>query len=208
MKNYIDLWVKNIDIEMIRVLDKLGYIAIAVESLPDNLDRDSNKYSIHIVEKKIIEASSKKELREKLYNIKKKPCIVSAKPLSKEVARMAGHDSRVDTIIIDADTVKYIDRNQINLMKEYSKPLELPINIWFSTPYRIRSMIYRRINYYLLRTSLPLIISSSASKWNEIMIPRSIITYMALSFGMSREELIASLTTYPREILVKNGVSI
>jgi len=203
LRIYIDLWVRKLDEKTRDLLEKLGYRAVVVEET-GGVDTGG----LVVVKKKIIETSSREELRRALHGVKSEKCVVSVKPLSVTVARAATHDSRVDTIIIDPYTYKYIDINQINMMKEYCKPLELPFNTWFYSEPSTRSMIYRRVITYLLRTKLPLIISSSASSYNEVLVPASILSYLNILFGIDKREGLLYLTTYPREILVKNGVSI
>ncbi len=202
MRIYIDLWVKKLDDKTLYLFKKLGYKAIAHEG-----ESIATK-DIVVVKKKVVRVSSKSELLEALKGIKRDKVIVSVKPLSIEVARAAAHDSRVDTIIIDRESLKYIDKPQINLMKQFVKPLELPLSSFLKYSPSIRAMIYRRIKYYFFYAKQPIIVSSCAETWNEIMIPKSTIYLLSQLFDLSPKETILFITTYPREILIHNGVSI
>ena len=186
------------------ILEKLGYKAIAYEG--DELPRQFK--NLVVVKKKVLSTSNKKELLSSLKGVKREKVIVSVRPLSTEVARTAAHDTRVDTIVIDKDTYYFIDKPQINLMKQYHKPLELPFNEYLNYEPHIRSMIYRRIKYYLTYAKQPIIISSRALNWNEVLVPKSIIALLSLLFELDPREALLSITNYPREILVRNGVTI
>jgi len=202
LKIYIDLWIKSLDSKTAEILRKLGYKAIAVEE-----ERECVA-DLLVITKRVIEANTRKEIKEKLHGIKRKHVLVSVKPLSIEAARMAAHDSRVDTIIIDDTCYKYIDRNQINLMKQHSKPLELPLGRWLAYTPRKRSAIYRRVMYYLFHTKMPLIVTSCAKNWNELLVPRSTIYLLSIAFHIPLSQAVLSLTSYPRELISRCGVSI
>ncbi|MEM1825727.1 MAG: RNase P subunit p30 family protein, partial [Desulfurococcaceae archaeon] len=144
-----------------------------------------------------------------LKNIKRERNIVSVKPKSVEASRMAAHDTRVDTIILDENTVYYMDKQQFSLMKQYSKPIEIPLNTFYSSiDSSLKSMIYRRVKYYLYYTKQPLIVSSRASEWYELMNPKIAVLILSQILGIDKRLALSYLTIYPREILVYNGVSI
>jgi ribonuclease P/MRP protein subunit RPP1 len=203
-KIFIDLWVKGINEKIIDYLIKLGYKAVAIEELSSKVKRFNELIAVNKV---VVEAETKKELRRKLQGIKTRAIIVSVKPFGIEAARMAAHDGRVDTIIIDKDTLYYIDRQQINMMKHYVKPLELPLNNYLGIDDKLRAMIYRRINLYL-RKKMPLLISSGASYWYELLVPRSAVIMLKILFGISVRNGLLFMSNYPLEILVANGVRV
>lgn len=201
------MWVKKIDDRMIMFLKKMKYNVVVVEDI--DINEPLRKDSILIVKKVVIEARDRNELRNSLRNIKKTKNIVSVKPKGIEAARMAAHDTRVDTIILDSDTVDFLDKQQFSLMKQFNKPLEIPVCILYSSlDSSLKSVIYRRIKYYLFYTKQPLIISSRASSWNELMIPKSTTLLVSTIFGVDQRIALSYLTTYAREILVYNGVNL
>ena len=48
--------------------------------------------------------------------------------------------------------------------------------------------------------------SSGARDWNEIIHPRSMVSFLSQVFGLDRSSVIISISTVPRELLVRNGV--
>jgi ribonuclease P/MRP protein subunit RPP1 len=203
-KVFIDLWIRRINDKTINYLVKLGYRAIAVEELSSRVRRFNGLIAVNKV---VVEAENRKELRRKLQGIKTRAVIVSVKPFGIEAARMAAHDGRVDTIIIDEDTLYYIDKQQINMMKHYVKPLELSLNNYLRIDDRLKAMIYRRVNLYL-RRKMPLLVSSGASDWYELLVPRSAVTMLKILFGISVRNGLLFMSNYPLEILVANGVRV
>jgi len=204
LKIFFDLWVNKIDEKTIDILEKLGYRAIATTDNVSNIDTKGLK----IVNKIVISAERRGELLDSLRGVKERFKIVSVKPLSVESARTAAHDTRVDTIIIDDETYEYIDKAQINLMKQFRKPLELPFNKYLALNDSLKAVIYRRLKYYLSIAKQPLIISSYANNWNEVLIPRCIVYYASLLLGLHVKQALLFITSYPREILLRNGVSV
>jgi len=209
MRIYVDFWIKTLDEKTTTLLKKLGYRAAVYEG--GDLDSEASKVAdreLTIVGKVVLTESSKDELLRKLRGIKSKRVVVSVKPLSVEVARLAARDSRVDTIVIDSDALHYIDKAQLNLMKQFFKPLELPINDFIQSSLHVKAAIYRRIHYYMLHTKNPLIISSKASTWYELYSPLSLVNLVSTLFGIEPREALLYLTTYPRGILTRIGVSL
>ena len=204
MINYIDLWIKRIDNKLVETAHKLGYKALGVEGLDRKVIRKNN---ILLINKTIISARTKKELKKKLEGIKTKSVLVGVRPLSIEVARMAAHDKRIDTIIIDNETLYFIDKTQIHVMKYYGKPLELPLNIFLKLMPRKKAMIYRRIKLYL-DNNMPLFVSSMSRKWSELYEPVSTVYLLKQLFEIPVKDALLMLTNYPLELLAYNGVKL
>ncbi|ABN69954.1 RNase P subunit p30 [Staphylothermus marinus F1] len=203
-KIFIDLWIKEINEEIIYFLEKLDFIGVAVEELNTRYKKIDD---LVIVKKVVISADKRSELRKHLQGIKNRAVIVSVKPLSVEAARMAAHDGRVDTIIIDEDSLYYIDKAQINMMKQFSKPLEFPLNDFLKASRKYQSMIYRRINLALQR-NIPLIMSSHATKASELLNPVGATYLSKILFNINVKQALIYLTSYPRELIIANGVKI
>jgi len=209
MRIYVDFWIKTLDEKTITLLKKMGYCAAVYEvSDVDSEALNTKDAELTIVGKVVLAESSKDELLRKLRGIRSKRVVVSVKPLSVEVARLAAHDGRVDTIIIDSDTLHYIDKAQLNLMKQFFKPLELPINDFIRSNPHVKAAIYRRIHYYMLYTKNPLIISSKASAWYELYSPLSLVNLVSTAFGIEPSEALLYITAHPRGILTRIGVSL
>ncbi|MEM1922013.1 MAG: RNase P subunit p30, partial [Desulfurococcaceae archaeon] len=172
------MWIKKIDDEILNLLHRMKYRAVVVENLDCN--KPITRGNIVIVKKIVIETDSRKELKKSLKNIKRERNIVSVKPKSVEASRMAAHDTRVDTIILDENTVYYMDKQQFSLMKQYSKPIEIPLNTFYSSiDSSLKSMIYRRVKYYLYYTKQPLIIFCSAGGCYALMSPEIAVSLLS-----------------------------
>lgn len=204
MRVYIDFWVKRLDSKMLKILRELGYRVVLCENLVE-LSEDKD---VSVVNKGVVESSSRADLLNKLKGIKSKGVVVSVKPLSLEAARTAAHDTRVDTLIIDSANVKFMDKHQFNLLKQFSKPIEFPLNHWLKLPLAKRTAVFQRLVVFIHRYKLPFIVSSGANAWHEVFEPRSIVHYLSNLFGAPRGLVLLSLTSYPKEILVKNGFKV
>ncbi|MET1160696.1 MAG: RNase P subunit p30 [Thermoprotei archaeon] len=203
LRIFIDLWLKKRDPIIEDTLAKLGYRAAAVEDT--GYYNSSNK--ITVVKKIVIKAYSREELRKMLHGIKSgEPKIVTVYPIGVEAARMAAHDNRVDTIVIMPDNYKLFDKHQFTLMKQFSKPLELPLRVFTDIDSRRRAAIFRRVYYYVHRTGLPLMISSCAESYEDLMIPHSVISLFSILLNIRKKEVLLWLTNCPLEVLKKNGV--
>lgn len=199
---YIDLWIKSLDPELCRMLHETGYSIIVLEGTYPSVCE-----GILVFEKKIVEAASRKELLHKLRNVDRK-YVVSVKPRSVESARVAARDSRVDTIILDEDSVRFMDKHQFNLMKQFVKPLEFSLNTWLRTSLKNRALVHRALFTCIHRYGLPIVVSSGASKWNEVIHPKSAIEF--LSSLLNIPPIISNLyvSVYPRDVLVRKGFNI
>jgi len=206
VKIYVDLWIKTLDDKTIAILKKLNYRAVAYEG--EDVVESSVGEQLIIVRKKVIAESNKRSFLNALKGVRQEKVLVSVKPLSVDVARTAAHDSRVDTIIIDRDTAEFIDKAQLSLMKQFSKPLELPLREYLSYDPSTKAIIYRRLQQYLAYTKQPLIISSKASNWFEVFSPKSLISLTSILLGVDHRTALLYITTYPRELLANIGVNL
>lgn len=179
----------------------MGYYVAVIEGAGRNVCRDMSVY-----EKRVIEAFSRKELLDKLRSIDWGRSVVSVKPRSVESARVAARDSRVDTIIVDEISAKFMDKHQFNLMKQFVKPLEFSLNNWLRMSLKNRTLVYRALFIYTHRYKLPIIASSGASSWNEAIHPRSIIDFLTRLLNVPPMLSTMSVTAHPRDILVRKKV--
>ena len=206
MNGYVDLWVNvSSDLDRIASIARLmGYIFIGLEDQGFKWKvREVN--NVKFVKRITIEARSEKEIREKVRGIKVYYPIVAVKPLSTQVARFAARDGRVDLVVLDRDTIEYIDKIQAGMMKQFGKPLEVCINCFLKASSREKGMIFRRIrlfHYY----SVPIIYSSGASRWNELIHPKGISALLSTLVDVPKASIVYGLSSIPLEILTKNGV--
>lgn len=204
LRGYIDLWLRDFDEEMYKTLVNLGFKAVAVE---DYYTATKRLPELIVIRKKIISAESRKELRDKLRGIKSENIIVSVRPLGVEAARMAAHDRRVDTIIMDDETLYYIDKAQLNLMKDFNKPLEICVTKLLCFSPKKKAMIYRRINF-AIRRKIHLVLVSCASSWNHVLTPISLVYFFSLFANIPLRKVLEAITSTPHAILARNGVKI
>jgi len=182
----------------------LGYRAACIHGLKHKIIR---KDGFIAVRKSIVHGERQKELKNIIKEEKKYSFIISVTPLSIEASRFAARDGRVDTVVLAPESIRYIDKTEITMLKRFSKPLEIPINILMSQPPSIKAMILRRIDL-ALKYSVPIILSSGAEKWNEILPPISFIALGSIILNNLMKEVMVMLTNYTRELMAKNGVHI
>jgi len=206
LKGYVDLWVRVSD-----ELDKIADIAWIMGYKYVGIEDHGYKWKVKVVNrvrfiKRItIEARTEKEIRERVRGIKVEYPIVAVKPLSIQVARFAARDGRIDLVVLDRDTIQYIDKTQAGMMKQYRKPLEVCINCFLKASSREKGMMFRRLRLFQ-HYSVPIIYSSGASSWNELIHPHGVTTLVSTLLGIPRSSVIYGLASLPLEILVRNGI--
>ena len=182
----------------------LGYKAACIQGLKHKIIRRDKFVAIR---KSVIQSEKQKELKNIIKEEKTRSFIISVIPLSIEVSRFAARDGRVDTVILAPESIRYIDKTEITMLKRFSKPLEIPVNTLLSQPPSIKAMILRRIDL-ALKYGVPIILSSGAREWNEILSPVSFIALGSLILNNTMKEVMVMLTNYTRELMAKNGVRI
>lgn len=206
MNGYVDLWI-NISNGLDKIADiikLMGYKYVCIED--HNLKwRIKVVKNIKFVKRITIEADSEREIRERIRGIKVDYPIVAVKPLSTQVARFAARDGRVDLVVLDGDTIEYIDKIQAGMMKKFGKPLEVCINCFLKVSLRKKGMIFRRIKLFYYY-GVPVVYSSGASKWYELLHPKSISALMSTLVDIPKTSILYGLSSIPLEILVKNNV--
>ncbi len=207
MKGFVDLWV-DIDPSLIdKVVDiayTMGYTVLCIEDKGFNW-RTKRWNKVLVVKKRTIEVAGEKNLKEKLRGIKTVYPIVSVKPLDVQAARLAARDGRVDTVVLDKDSIDYIDKTQALMMKQFRKVLEVPINVFLESSNKIRAMMYRRIHMFYYY-DVPVVFSSHARDWNQLIHPRSLVELLHTLTNIDRKYLAYSLSGLCVELLSKNGV--
>jgi len=213
MNGFIDFWI-NVEPDMVShvvdIASKLGYSALCIEDkgFDWRVKRlNVGDYKIVLVKKKTLIEAGEDDLKEKLRGIKTIYPIVSVKPIGIQAARLSARDGRVDTVVLDKDTINFIDKTQARMMKEYRKILEVPLNSLLKSSRREKAMIYRRLLMFYYY-GVPIIYSSGACEWNELMHPRSIIELLSSILDVDPKNIALSISSVPREILLRNGVKI
>ena len=206
MSGYIDLWIKiPKDLDRIASIAKLmGYIYVGLEDHGFKWKiKEIN--GVKFIKRITIEARTEKEIRERVRGIKVNYPIVAVKPLSIQVARFAARDGRIDLIVLDRDTIEYIDKTQAGMMKQFCKPLEFCINCFLKASSREKGMIYRRIRLFQYY-NVPIIYSSGASHWNELIHPKGIVKLLSTLVDVPMTSIVYGLSSIPLEVIVRNNV--
>lgn len=207
MYGFIDLWV-DIDPSILDYLADIAYsMGYNVLCLEDRgFGWKVKRYKkLLFVKRRTIEGESEKNLKEELRGIKTSYPIVSVKPLDIQAARLAARDGRVDTIVLDRDSIDFIDRTEALMMKRFGKILEVPVNSFLESTSRTKAMMYRRIHMYYYY-GVPIIFSSHARDWNQLIHPRSLIEFLYTLVSIDRRYLAYSISGLCAELLSKNGV--
>ncbi len=204
INDFIDLFVEDPNDKVLRLLKHFGYRAIVTDKARDKIQRVNG---IVIVKGLLLSSKDEKSLRARLKGVKEEYSIVLIEPLSTAAARFAAHDSRVDGIALTCRNTLYMDPGQAGMMKQYSKPLILPLKDLIKCPYRIVSRIFRRIILFRSK-DINVIPVSRSSETGDVMNPTTTPLFLSYLFGLNKGYWLYSISNAPREILVKNGVKI
>ncbi len=204
INDFIDLFIENINEQVLRLLNYMGYRAVVTDKVKEKIQRING---IVIVKGLLLSSRNEKNLRAKLRGIKEKYAIILIEPLSTATARFAAHDSRVDGITLTCKNTLYIDPGQAGMMKQYSKPLILPLKDLVECPYKIVSRIFRRIIFFRNK-GIDIIPVSKTNSPSYIMNPITTPLFLSYLFGLDKSYWLYSISNAPREILVRNGVKI
>ncbi len=199
---YIDLYIPRITRKLLGVARSLGY-KIIVSSATDK--RIEKMDSVLIVRGIVITEENASSLKHRLKGVREKYVIVLVKPLSTPTARLAAHDSRVDGVVISCDNTAYIDPGQAGLMRQFSKPLILPITILSDCDERGLARIYRRILLFRSR-DLDILPASFAENVGDLIAPWTTPRLLSEIFGLGWDYWLYGISNAPNELLVKNGV--
>ncbi|MEM1532921.1 MAG: hypothetical protein QXS06_00830 [Desulfurococcaceae archaeon] len=204
--SYIDFGVTSSELDKLTlVARRLGYRALLVEDCGSWASAVSMN-GVTLVKKQVISSPNERELKRALSTSTSKSTVISVKPLGISAARLAARDSRVDAVVLDLETLNYIDKQQFSMMKRFSKPIELPLKLITGGERALAKVIRRLI--YAAYIEVPIVFSSKASDWSELYYPKSIAFLLSQVLSLKPGDLLSGFTTIPREILVKKGVKL
>ncbi len=204
--NYIDFGVNSSELDKLTlVARRLGYRALLVED-GDSWASATSMNEVILVKKQVIASLNERELKKALSTSTSKSTVVSVRPLEVSAARLAARDSRVDAVVLDLETLNYIDKQQLSMMKRFGKPIELPLKLIAGSERALAKVIRRLI--YAAHLEVPIVFSSKASDWSELYYPKSIALLLSQMLSLEPGALLSGFTTIPREILVRKGVKL
>lgn len=203
--SYVDFGVSSIELDKLTLIARrLGYRALLIED-GESLVSSTRMNGVTLVKKQVITSLNEVELRKAL-STTSKSIVVSVRPLGVSAARLAARDSRVDAVVLDLETLNYIDKQQFSMMKRFSKPVELPLKL-ITMGERALAKVIRRL-IYAAHIELPIVFSSKASDWSELYYPKSIALLLSQMLSLEPVVMLSGFTTIPREILVRKGVKL
>lgn len=209
MKGFTDLWIDADGNELEKIIDiasMMGYKVLCV-SRDFTRHRFVKQKNVFLVKKRVIAEAGEKNLKEKLRGVKVGYPVVAVIPLDVQAARLAARDGRVDIIVLNKDSLDNIDKTQALMMKQFMKILEVPLNDFLKYSNRVKSMIYRRIHMFYYY-GIPIVYSSHAKSWNELIHPRSIVGLINSLLGVDKKLIVYSISSFIVEFLAKNGVRV
>ncbi len=209
MSSFIDFWIDadtSVLEELVDYARMLGYYILCVEDKGFEW-KVIKKKGVRLVKRITIVEDSEKSLKERLRGIKVDYPVVVVKPTGIQSARLAARDGRVDAIVLDSESIHYIDKTQASMMKRSGKPLEVPINSFVKSSRRVKAMIYRRL-YLFYQYGVPVIYSSCARDWNKLVHPKGVVSLIKTLISIDYRNVLLSLSDIPREVLVRNGVRV
>ncbi|MCX8199450.1 MAG: hypothetical protein N3E36_05425 [Sulfolobales archaeon] len=203
--SYVDFGVSSIELDKLTLIARrLGYRALLIED-GESLVSSTRMNGVTLVKKQVITSLNEVELRKAL-STTSKSIVVSVRPLGVSAARLAARDSRVDAVVLDLETLNYIDKQQFSMMKRFSKPVELPLKL-ITMGERALAKVIRRL-IYAAHIEVPIVFSSKASDWSELYYPKSIALLLSQMLSLEPVVMLSGFTTIPREILVRKGVKL
>lgn len=206
-----DLWVriedKDVLAELVNIAKRLGYTVLGVECLSNSSDcnqiiKESSEHfkDVRLLKRITIVSSNELEVKRNLRGIKLKYDIVAVKPLSYQVARLAARDGRIDLVVADKESLRFIDLSEIRLLEKSRGAIEIPLNHLLVLNEILLSRLIRRLRL-IIKYDAPLILSSGAKSPYELWHPLHVVGLMTI-FGLPESKAWEALTTIPKNLVI------
>ena len=203
MRHYVDLHLRpqtiEAAVEMERLAASLGYAHVA-----------SIKPAGGAATRIDVEAKHSKELQDALRRNRRRCDILAVRCLSKEVARQAAKDDRIDIIQFPDDPIQrkqnHLDTHEAELLDGSGRAYEVNVcDFLASSPMHLSKAInlIKKDLAVATRRDIPLILSSGASAPLAMREPRA-LTALASLLDIDEEYAADMLSTVPQEILERN----
>jgi ribonuclease P/MRP protein subunit RPP1 len=197
ISGFIDLCILRLDDTMVKILSRLKYYAVVyIDSTVRNIKGD-----LRLFKGRILSNAKLSDLKDELKGIRGEYDFVIVEPTSIATARFSAHDTRINGILLSKNSVRFIDKGQINTMKQYGKPLLLDLRIMGVGDPRISSMAYRRIilaRYY----GVDIIPASCATSFNELLIPQTTMYFLEEMTGIPHTYWVYAVGGLARELVL------
>ncbi|MGD0804401.1 MAG: RNase P subunit p30 family protein [Candidatus Bathyarchaeia archaeon] len=209
MRNFIDLHLKPSTPEqagqMVNLAYQLGYKYV-VSTQPISYSENN----ITVATRVDIEAKRGKELIDALKNCRRIYDIIAVKCLSKEVARQAAKDDRVDILLFSDDPAQrkynWLDHHEAELVKGTGRAYEVDASELLATsPTHLSKMItlIKRDLSVAVRYDVPVVLSSGATTLHTMREPRALIALASL-LDIDEEYAIDMISKIPEAIIKRN----
>ncbi|MDP2899421.1 MAG: RNase P subunit p30 family protein [Candidatus Bathyarchaeota archaeon] len=209
MRHYVDLHLRPSTPEqaqeMTNLAIELGYRHVALTKQANGIDG-----RITVATRVDIEARRSGELLDALKRSRRRFTIISVKCLSKEVARMAARDDRVDLLQFPDDPAQrkqnWLDHHEAALTEGTGRAYEINASDLIATsPTRLAKAInmIKRDLAVATRHDIPVVLSSGAATPLAMREPRA-LTALASLLDIDEEYASDMISTIPEAILERN----
>ncbi len=157
-----------------------------------------------------LDIGSKQEKKEQIIPILRKKRrdvpIIAVTCLTADITAWAAQDNRVDILKFPIFHTKLLTRSVAKLMIKFEKYFEIPLSELYSLPNNQQIPAVRQIRTAVaitIQKKVPIILSSSSSRIEEIRAPRDLAALGEILFKTPRLAL-DSISTNPQQLLRKN----
>ncbi|MCX8175729.1 MAG: hypothetical protein N3E48_00670 [Candidatus Bathyarchaeota archaeon] len=217
MGRFVDLhlnvkWedVKNV----LSFLSKLGYGAVGLVSNLNGRIEDWKKVGeslgVDVASRVNLQPTSTDELLKMLRKLRRKFEVVAVICTSKDVARLAARDRRVDLLVFPAKNLNLFDVAEAKLASGSNACLELNIKHVTETPPRFLPKVIfelKRIVKVANKYKIPIVTCSGATCIYEVKTPRDLASIPYI-LGLSEKEALQTVSLNPKTIIEKNRVKL
>lgn len=209
MRNFIDLHLNPTDIKerhnMLRRAESMGYNAVGLTSYK----KEIQSYDLDIITRMDLNPNTRGDLLNILRKIRRNVEIIAVECNSKEVARQAAKDHRVDILNFPQDHKRryvWFDRQEAILARETNCSIEINlISLLNRDPIRLAELL-RKIRTEIFIASkydIPVILSSGATHSYELRDPRTLASTLNL-LEIDEEISLDMISKIPQSIVKRN----
>ena len=198
-------------------LRKLGFktVALTVSRLEEAEGRQTVR---GVFEEKGVEALSRlnlkpetsRQLLEALRAYRRSFEIVSVVCLSKQVARQAAKDHRVDTLLFPGRAVRLLDEAEVELARSSGVAFEFSLSMLLKLEGKLPGYLAEagRNVRRALKKGVPLVFSSGASDVYGLRAPRDLAATVEIMLGLPPGFGLLTVSRFPLEIVERNKVKL
>lgn len=197
--------------------EKLGYRVFAVsteasrvEELEESLtlllgEVESEKFpkKLKVYTRLNLRTGEVKFLKSTLRSFRSRVDLLTVAPESLQAFRIAGRDSRVDSIVVGSKNFKWLDDSQARLMKSSRVFLEVVLAEVLSLSMPLALRVLRRAVEFSSKKSIPMLLSLGAKSRFEAKHPRQLASLLKI-LGLEGGECKSVLTVTPRVLVGKS----